>query len=98
MAELQATMEKEETRRKLLLQASHLIVHPKEMFAIFPVMLSLASVCTKILSRSFSEDDNFSDPANQRGPLFSRRKKPQTNNRRIVQHGFSFGNGRTPNK
>lgn len=83
-------MEKEEARTKLVLQASHLVLHPKEMFVVFPVVLSLVSVCRKILSCSFSENDNFSDTANQRDPSFPRRKK---NNGVIVQHVFSFGNG-----
>lgn len=36
MAEPQATREKEGAGRKILLQASQLIIHPKEIFCSFP--------------------------------------------------------------
>lgn len=96
VAGLQATVEKEEARRKLLLQASHLIIDPKEMFMIFPVVLSLVSVCTKIVSCSFSENDNFSDTANQRGPSFPKRKKKTMEE--LCRMASHLGMGRTQNK
>lgn len=61
MAEPQATREKEEARRKLLLLASHLIIDLKEIFAVSPVVLGLASVCSKILNCSVRENGNFGD-------------------------------------
>lgn len=44
MDEPQATREKEGARRKLLLQISHRLTHPKEICEFFPVALGLASV------------------------------------------------------
>lgn len=75
MAEPQATREKEGARRKLFLQASHLIIHPKEIFAVFPLVLGLASVCSKILSCSFRENGNFGGAVNQGCPSSPRRRK-----------------------
>ena len=90
MAEPQATREKEGEGKKLLFQASHLLIHPNEIFAVFPVMLGLVGVCSKILSCSFRENGNFGDAADQGRPSFPRRKK---NNGGVVQCVFPFGNG-----
>lgn len=73
VAGLQATMEKEE--EKAFASGISPYKDPKERFVIFLVVLSLVGVCTKIVSCSSSENDNFSDTANQRGPSFSKRKK-----------------------
>lgn len=90
-------MEKKEARRKLLLQVSHLKIHPKEMFRVFPVVLGLVSVCRKTLSCNFSENENFNDTANQRGPSFPRRKKIKTMEE-LSSMASLLGMGRTQSK
>lgn len=80
--------EKEGARRELFLQTSNLIIHPEEIFVVFPVALGLASVCSKIPSCGFTQNGNFSDAANQGCPSFPRRKTMEE-----LSGVFSFGNG-----
>ena len=75
MAEPQATREKEGARQKLLLQTSHLVIHPKKFFAAFPVVLGLANVCSKIPSCSFRENGSFGDAAKKDIHHFPEEKK-----------------------